>query len=98
MRFFMTVMVTVWLIGTTPMLSYANTMNGTGTVNNVTKNLVTISGISYTIHKNVHVGIYRQSGTKVIEETRSISSVEPGQDVRYKIIGNMVLELIILKR
>lgn len=98
MRTFMTTIVAIWLIGAAPLMAHANTMYGTGTVTSLDKNSIVISGTPYALHKNVHVGVYRQSGTSVVEETRSLSAVEPGQEVRYKIIGTMVLELIILKR
>jgi len=98
MRTVMTVIVAIWLVGISQMMAHANTMNGTGVVKNLTQNTIKINGNTYSLHKNVHVGIYQHYGSKDVEETRSLKSIEPGQEVRYKTYGNMVLELIILKR
>jgi len=98
MRTVMTVIVAIWLIGITQMMAHANTMNGTGTVTSLTNNTIRINGTDYSLHKNAHVGIYQHFGSKVIEETRSLSAIKPGQEVRFKTYGNMVLEIIILKR
>ena len=98
MRNMMIVIMSIWLIGASQTIVHANTMYGTGTVLSLTRNAINIGGTTYSLHKNAHVGISRQSGTKVIEETKSLSAIVPGQEVRYKTYGNMVLELIILKR
>ena len=88
----------VWLISASQVVAHASTMYGTGRVMSLTKDSININGTVYSLHKNAHVGIYRQSGTKVIEDTKTLNAIEPGQEVRYKTYGNMVLELIILKR
>lgn len=98
MRIIMIVVMALWLIGTSQSAVHASTMYGTGTVISVTNDSINISGTTYSLHKKAHVGIYRKSGTKVNEETRSLSAIESGQEVRFKTYGNMVLELIILKR
>lgn len=98
MRFIIIAVMSMWLLSATQEPSYANTMYGTGRVISLAKDTINISGTTYSLHKNAHVGVYRQSGTKVIEETRSLNAIESGQEVRYKTYGNMVLELIILKR
>ena len=74
------------------------TMYGTGKVSFVDKNFIAINGANYRIHNKIHVGSYQQRGTNVVEIPRSIRDVERGQEVRFKSVGNLVLELIILKR
>ena len=98
MRTIMIIVMATWLVGTSLSTVYASTMYGTGTVISLSRNSINISGITYSLHNKAHVGIYQKSGTKVIEETRSLNAVESGQEVRFKTYGNMVLELIILKR
>lgn len=98
MRSVIIVILALWLVAASQVIAHANSMYGTGTVTNLTKDSIRISGTSYSLHKNVHVGIYRHTGSKVIEETISLNSIASGQEVRYKSYGNMVLELIILKR
>lgn len=98
MRTIMIVVMSVWLVSASQTVAYANTINGTGRVISLTRDSINISGTVYSVHKKAHVGIYRQSGKTVIEDTKSLNAIEPGQEVRYKTYGNMVLELIILKR
>lgn len=98
MRSVFMVIVALCLIVASQAIVHANAIYGTGMVIGLTKDSIRINGAMYSLHKKVHVGTYRKTGSKVVEETIPLHSVAQGQEVRYKAYGNMVLELIILKR